>query len=85
MVGGLKKRVEAVGALPDLSPFAEKLLGREKLPVSKRIVDDSKVTDHHAIIPTNKKSSGGLPPEAKVYIWWPARSAVLPEALRETT
>ena len=68
MVGGLKKRVEAAGALPDLSPFAERLLEGSKLPISKRIVDDSKVTDHHAIIPTNKKSSGGMPPdEAKVY------------------
>ena len=68
MVDGLKKRLEAAAALPELAPFAEKLLGVEKLPISKRIVDDSKVTDHHAIVPTNKKSSGGLPPdEAKVY------------------
>jgi DNA topoisomerase-3 len=68
MVGGLKKRVEATSALPDLAPFAAELLDLPKLPVSKRIVDDSKVTDHHAIVPTNKKSSGDLPPdEAKVY------------------
>jgi DNA topoisomerase-3 len=68
MVGGLKKRVEAAGALPELSSFAEKLLGEKKLPISKRIVDDSKVTDHHAIVPTNKESPGGLPPdETKVY------------------
>ena len=68
MVGGLKKRVEAAGALPDLAPFAEKVLGGPKLPISKRIVDDSKVTDHHAIVPTNKKYSDGLSPdEAKVY------------------
>ena len=68
MVGGLKRRVEAAGALPELSPFAEKLLEKEKVPISKRIVDDSKVTDHHAIVPTNKKSSDNLPPdEAKVY------------------
>ena len=68
MVGGLKKRVEAAGALPDLAPFAEKLLLAGKLPISKRIVDDAKVTDHHAIVPTNKKSLGNLPPdEVKVY------------------
>jgi DNA topoisomerase III len=68
LVGGLKKRIEAAGALPDLAPFAEKLLGEKKLLISKRIVDDSKVTDHHAIVPTNKKSSGGLSPdETKVY------------------
>jgi DNA topoisomerase III len=68
MVGGLKRRIEAAGALPDLSPFAEKLLEKEKLPISKRIADDAKVTDHHAIVPTNKEPSDGLPPdEAKVY------------------
>jgi DNA topoisomerase III len=68
MVSGLKKRVEAAGALPDLAPFAEKLLGEQRLPISKRLVDDSKVTDHHAIVPTDKESSGGLPPdEAKIY------------------
>ena len=68
MVPTLNKRVEAITALDDLSSFARELLDLPKLPVSKRIVDDAKVTDHHAIIPTNKKSSGGLPPdEAKVY------------------
>nr|MDQ3386546.1 DNA topoisomerase [Actinomycetota bacterium] len=68
MVGGLKKRVEAAGALPELLAFAEKLIGQDKLPVNKRIVDDSKVTDHHAIVPTNKKATADLPPdEAKIY------------------
>ena len=68
MVAGLKKRIDAAGALPELSPFAEMLLRGEKLPISKRIVDDSRVTDHHAIVPTNRKSSGDLPPdESKVY------------------
>ena len=68
MVGGLKKRVEATTALPSLAPFAEKLLALSKLPINRRIVDDAKVTDHHAIIPTGKKLSGDLPPdEAKVY------------------
>jgi DNA topoisomerase-3 len=68
MVAGLSKRVEAAGALVGLATFAEKLLCLPKLPVSKRVVDDSKVTDHHAIIPTGKRPSGDLPPdEAKVY------------------
>jgi len=68
MIPTLKKRVEATEALPELAPFAGKLLALDKLPISKRTVDDSKVTDHHAIIPTNKKASAELPPdEAKVY------------------
>jgi len=68
MIGTLKKRIEAADALPDLEPFATELLSLPKLPLSKRIVDDAKVTDHHAIVPTNKKPSDDLPPdEAKVY------------------
>jgi DNA topoisomerase III len=68
MVGGLKKRVEAAGDLPELSPFARELLGKPKLPITRRIVDDSKVTDHHAIVPTNKRSPGNLTSdEARVY------------------
>jgi DNA topoisomerase-3 len=68
MAGTLKKRVEATLGLPDLVPFAEKLLALPKLPTSKRIIDDAKVTDHHAIIPTNRKLSGELPPdEARIY------------------
>jgi DNA topoisomerase-3 len=68
IVGSLKRRVEAAGALPDLASFAEKLLSLSKLPANKRVVDDAKVTDHHAIIPTGKKLSGELPPdEARVY------------------
>ncbi len=68
LVAGLKKRVESCGALPELAPFAERLLELPNLPTNKRIVDDAKVTDHHAIVPTGKKLSGELPPdEAKVY------------------
>ncbi len=68
LVKTLKKRVAAAGALPELAPFAEKLLALDRLPTSKRVVDDAKVTDHHAIIPTGRKASGSLPAdEAKVY------------------
>jgi DNA topoisomerase-3 len=35
--------------------FAAPLLAEEKLPVTPRIVNDAKVTDHHAIIPTGSK------------------------------
>ncbi|HSK99113.1 MAG TPA: DNA topoisomerase III [Rubrobacteraceae bacterium] len=68
MISGLGKRVEGAGSLLELAPFAEELLGLAKLPISKRVVDDAKVTDHHAIVPTGKKVSGNLPPdEAKVF------------------
>lgn len=88
MIPTLKKRVEATDALPDLAPFAEKLLALDKLPIGRRVVDDSKVTDHHAIIPTNKKATAELPPdEAKVYDLVARRylAVFFPEARFENT
>jgi len=43
-------------SLPEpYSSFAESVLGLPKLPTGTRIVNDAKVTDHHAIIPTGSK------------------------------
>ncbi|MGI8648929.1 MAG: DNA topoisomerase III [Rubrobacter sp.] len=68
MIPTFGKRIEAAGSLPELAPFAERLAALEKLPVTRRIVDDAKVTDHHAIIPTGKPATMNLSPdEAKVY------------------
>ncbi|NIK78489.1 DNA topoisomerase-3 [Paenibacillus castaneae] len=52
MVPTLKGRLESIAVGP-YAQLARKLL-RVQLPVTKRIVDDSKVTDHHAIIPTEQ-------------------------------
>ena len=44
--------------------FTEYVLKKDKLPLTKRIIDDSKVTDHHAIIPTEVKTGiNGLSPD----------------------
>ncbi len=52
--------------LPAYAPLTTPLLGK-KLPKSKRVFDSSKVTDHHAIIPTGVVA-GALPQqEAIVY------------------
>ncbi|GIP45660.1 DNA topoisomerase III [Paenibacillus sp. J45TS6] len=52
MTGTLKERLESVAVGP-YSALARPLL-RKSLPITKRIVDDSKVSDHHAIIPTEQ-------------------------------
>jgi DNA topoisomerase-3 len=52
MVDTLKERLSSVAVGPYAS-LARPLL-RNNLPITKRIVDDSKVTDHHAIIPTEQ-------------------------------
>ena len=45
------------GLLP-YAPLTQVLVGK-KLPKSKKVFDSSKVTDHHAIIPTGVNPSGG--------------------------
>lgn len=47
----LAGRVQRLSALPQFGPLAAPLLG-QPLPLSKRIIDNSKISDHHAIIPT---------------------------------
>ncbi|HEY4565056.1 MAG TPA: DNA topoisomerase, partial [Thermoanaerobaculia bacterium] len=51
-------------------PYSDKLApGTGERPLSRRFVDDSKVTDHHAIIPTPTSPAGAdlLDDERKVY------------------
>lgn len=52
MVPTLRGRLESIAVGP-YAQLARKLV-RMQLPITKRIVDDSKVTDHHAIIPTEQ-------------------------------
>lgn len=52
IVPTLKGRLERI-AFGSYAPFAKKVLAKP-LNVTKRLVDDSKVTDHHAIIPTDQ-------------------------------
>ncbi|MCF7758015.1 DNA topoisomerase 3 [Paenibacillus xylanexedens] len=52
MTATLKERLDSVAIGPYAS-FSRPLL-RKNLNITKRIVDDSKVTDHHAIIPTEQ-------------------------------
>lgn len=35
--------------------YVKQILSLEALPLGKRIIDNDKVTDHHAIIPTDAK------------------------------
>lgn len=45
--------------LVDYSQYTQKILGK-KIPKTKRVFDNSKITDHHAIIPTGVKA-GAIP------------------------
>ncbi|MBA3239806.1 MAG: topoisomerase DNA-binding C4 zinc finger domain-containing protein, partial [Acidobacteria bacterium] len=52
----LKAHVEAAAVGPYI-PFVEKILEKGTPKLSSRHVDDKKVTDHHAVIPTKQKVS----------------------------
>ncbi|MBR1445256.1 MAG: DNA topoisomerase III [Firmicutes bacterium] len=49
-----------LGKLKEVNEYSghcEYVLGLEKLPITKRIVDNSKISDHHAIIPTESRAN----------------------------
>ncbi|SMB83448.1 DNA topoisomerase III [Desulfonispora thiosulfatigenes DSM 11270] len=67
IVSTLLERVKACGVL-EYSKFAFKIL-KEPIKASKSFVDDSKVSDHHAIIPTEQVVVPGIlnNDERKIY------------------
>ncbi|MFZ1997041.1 MAG: DNA topoisomerase 3, partial [Solirubrobacteraceae bacterium] len=52
MVAEIKPIAKLVGAMPEYAAAAQYVLSLDVLPLG-RVVNDAKVTDHHAIIPTN--------------------------------
>ena len=67
MLGTLKDRVKAC-AVGSLSKFSVKLMNTE-IKANKLFIDNSKVSDHHAIIPTEERANLSLmgDKERKVY------------------
>ena len=55
-----------LNGIKDYFPQVAPLLGA-KLPKSKKVFDNKKVTDHHAIIPTGQRPEGLSADEKKVY------------------
>lgn len=54
IVPTLKQRIQAISVEP-YTKVCEAILKVDALPISKRYVDNSKVSDHHCIIPTENK------------------------------
>ena len=52
MIPRLNKITAKLQMVGEYKQYADYVLGLEKLPITKRIVDNSKINDHHAIIPT---------------------------------
>lgn len=55
MIPKLSIILDKINAVSDYNKYSGYVLSLEKLPISKRIVDNSKISDHHAIIPTETK------------------------------
>ena len=71
MVGSLPAVLRALRLGPDRAQATQQALQRAQHgpSLSKRFIDSSKLSDHHAIIPTAKPAPGSLSPdERKVYI-----------------
>ncbi len=55
MQGRVRDTLNRLAELTTYAKYAQPLLAEGGLQFSKRIIDDTKVTDHHAIIPTNAR------------------------------
>ena len=64
-LNGIKDYFPQVSPLLNLKADGKK--GANSLPKSKKVFDNSKVTDHHAIIPTGQRPEGLTADEKKVY------------------
>ena len=53
MTAKLSQTLNKLGSVEQYSGFVAYINALPKLPITKRIIDDAKVTDHHAIIPTD--------------------------------
>jgi len=64
----LRAHVEAASVGPYV-PFVEAILARGEVKLTSRHVDDKKVTDHHAVIPTRQRVSAQAlaPDEKRIY------------------
>ncbi len=55
MIPKIKSTLNKINLVEQYKSFSDYILNLKKLPLGKRIIDNSKITDHHAIIPTDIK------------------------------
>ncbi len=63
----VKKTVDAVGDLPEFAPFTKQILKQGWVKPNKRIFDNTKISDHFAIIPTLQTPKHLNEAEQKLY------------------
>ena len=63
----VKKTVDAVGDIPEFAPFTKQILKQGWVKPNKRIFDNTKISDHFAIIPTLQTPKHLNEAEQKLY------------------
>jgi DNA topoisomerase-3 len=66
-VATVKKTMDALTGVKEFAPFAKQVLKAGWVKPNKRIFDNSKISDHFAIIPTLQTPGHLSEPEAKLY------------------
>ncbi|MBC7803367.1 MAG: DNA topoisomerase III [Candidatus Parcubacteria bacterium] len=66
-IATVKKTMTALSGVSDFAPFAKQVLKNGWVKPNRRIFDNSKISDHFAIIPTMQKPGNLSEPEAKLY------------------
>ena len=66
-IATVKKTMDALARVKEFAPFAKQVLKSGWVKPNKRIFDNSKISDHFAIIPTLQTPGHLSEPEAKIY------------------
>jgi DNA topoisomerase-3 len=66
-ISTVKKTMDALAGVKEFAPFAKQVLKSGWVKPNKRIFDNSKISDHFAIIPTLQTPAHLSEPEAKLY------------------
>ena len=66
-IATVKKTLNALAAVKEFAPFAKQVLKSGWVKPNRRIFDNSKISDHFAIIPTLQTPGHLSEPEAKLY------------------
>ena len=66
-IATVKKTMDALAGVREFAPFAKQVLKGGWVKPNKRIFDNSKISDHFAIIPTLQTPANLSEPEAKLY------------------
>ncbi len=66
-IATVKKTMDALSSIREFAPFAKQVLKNGWVKPNRRIFDNSKISDHFAIIPTLQTPGHLSEPEAKLY------------------